>query len=291
LSGLAANTLYHYRVAASSAVGTSYGGDATFATGPDLTVTKTSAGAMTQGQAGEFTVTVANEGGGSSSGTVSVTEEPPAGMTVISMSGSGWTFDPNNLKVSRSDALAAAASYPPITVSVSLAADAAATLTNSATVFGGNDVNGDNNVATRVVTVARGSSTIETWREIHFGSAANSGAGADTNVLTLDGLPNLVKYAFGLNPNQVASENEQPRSGNFPPLAVTFRRARDASDVVIAVQATPDLAGTWTNIWSSTTNAFSGGTNEFETITVEDTAPIDEVQSGRFLRINVTRPE
>ncbi len=291
LSGLSGGTVYHYRVAASSAVGTSYGSDATFATGPDLALSKAHTGAMAQGGTGEFTVTVSNEGGAASSGAVTVIEQPPAGMTVTSMSGAGWTFDANNLAVTRSDALAAGEGYPPITVSVTLATDAASALTNTVTVAGGGDVNAANNSAEDAVTVTPvAGPSIESWRQIHFGSTANSGAGSDSNVVTLDGLPNLMKYAFGLDPNVEAGSADQPRIAGFPPLSVSFRRARGASDVTLAVQATDDLTGTWTNIWTSATNAFGGGTNDFETITVTDPAPAEDVPSGRFLRLNVTRP-
>ena len=261
------------------------------AAGPDLAIGKTADGAMQQGGTGTFSLVIANAGGTGTAGTVNVTEAPPAGMTVTSMSGAGWLYDAGTQTCSRSDPLAAGDTYPPISVSVALAADAAATMTNTATVAGGGDLHGDNNVAQRAVSVAGAAATIASWRETHFGSALNTGAGADTNVLTADGLPNLMKYAFGLDPHQVASASEQPRSADFPPLAITFRRAREAPDVTIDVQATTDLSGAWTNIWSSTTNAFGGGTNRFETITVEDAAPVEAMPSGRFLRIHVTRPE
>ena len=263
------------------------------AAAPDLAISKTAGGPMQQGETGSFTLVISNAGGTATAGAVTVTEAPPLGMTITSMSGTGWTYDVGTSTCSRSDSLAAGETYPPIAVAVSLAADAAATLTNSATVSGGGDLTAENNAAAAAVTVTPAAGqTIESWRQLHFGSAANSGAGADTNVVTVDGLPNLTKYAFGLDPNQVASSAEQPHSASFPPLAITFRRARDASDVVIAVQATTNLAGTWTNIWSSTTNAFGGGTNDlFETITVPDVAPVEATESGRFMRINVTRPE
>ena len=291
LSGLATDTLYHYRVAASSAVGTSYGEDAVFTTGPDLTVSKSHSGDMAQGGVGEFVISVANEGGVPTQGTVSVTEQPPAGMMVVSMGGSGWTYDASNLTVTRSDALAAGEVYPPVTVAVSLAPGAAASLTNTVTVTGGGDLNGANNSADDPVTVTPVSgSGIGTWRQFHFGSAENTGVGADTNVVTADGLPNLIKYALGLDPNAEASAAERPRSMIFPPLSLTFRRARDASDVIVEVQATDSLMGAWTNIWSSATNAFGGGTNDFETLTVEDAVPVEDAPAGRFLRLNVTRP-
>ena len=261
------------------------------ASGPDLVASKATNSTYRQGGTGEFTVSISNLGGTSTAGAVTLTEQPPVGMTVTSMSGTGWNYDADTLSCSRSDVLAAGEAYPPIAVSVSLATYAATTLTNAATVSGGGDVNAGNNTAERTVTVTPASGpTIESWRQTHFGSTADSGAGADTNVVTFDGLPNLMKYAFGLDPTVEAGAAEQPRMSGFPPLSVSFRRARDVSDVTLAVQATDDLTGLWTNIWTSPTNAFGGGSNAFETITVTDPAPVESVPSGRFLRLNVTRP-
>lgn len=56
-----------------------------------------------------------------------------------------------------------------------------------------------------VVTLAVSSPQITHWREAYFGSAANSGDGADNADPDYDGVPNLLEYAFGLNPRQGAS--------------------------------------------------------------------------------------
>jgi uncharacterized repeat protein (TIGR01451 family) len=259
--------------------------------GPDLVIGKSSDGALTQGGTGSFTLLVSNAGGGATAGAVTVTETPPAGMTISSMSGTGWTFNANNSTVARSDALAAGGIYPAVTVSVAIATNAAAALTNTATVAGGGDVDGSDNSAQVAVSIAPQSTLgIETWRQTYFGSSANSGQGADTNVVTSDGIPNLMKYALGLNPTNAAPVADQPSvSGNLP-FSITFRRARDASDVAIVVQGTDNVSGGWTNIWSSVTNAFGGGTNPYEIITVTDPVPPENVPIGRFFRLNVTRP-
>ncbi len=103
--------------------------------GPDLVVVKSDAGAsFTQGKTGSYTLTVTNSGLAPSFGIVTVTETPPAGLTVTGLSGSGWTCAIATLKCTRSDALAISSSYPPITVNVDVAADAPVSVTNSATV-------------------------------------------------------------------------------------------------------------------------------------------------------------
>jgi hypothetical protein len=193
--------------------------------------------------------------------------------------------------VTRSDALAAGTSYPPVTVSVGIATNAGATLTNIASVSGGGDVDAPDNAAQLSVSVAPLlTSSIETWRQTYFGSSLNSGQGADTNVVASDGMPNLLKYALGLNPTNEAPAADQPSVSGSMPFTITFRRARGANDVTIFVQGTDNVGGVWTNIWSSATNAYGGGTNTFEIITVTDPVPSENVSSGRFLRLNVTRP-
>jgi hypothetical protein len=119
---------------------------------------------------------------------------------------------------------------------------------------------------------------------------SNTAMAADGAIVTEDGLPNLLKYALGLTPTTAAANADQPRIAGYPPFAITFRRARDASDVTMVVQATENLSGPWTNIWSSATNAYGGGSNDFETITVLDPVSSENVTNGRFLRLNVTHP-
>ena len=78
------------------------------------------------------------------------------------MSGTGWTCTLTpSLGCTRSDALAAGASYPAITLTVSVAANAPASVTNTAAVTGGGnqgftvtftDGSGPDNVETNAVT-------------------------------------------------------------------------------------------------------------------------------------------
>src|SRR5262249_41008973 len=72
-----------------------------------------------------YTVTVSNTGNAPTSGTIIVTETVPSGLVLVSMAGTGWTCpaSPGNT-CSRSDALAAGASYPVITVTVNVLATA-----------------------------------------------------------------------------------------------------------------------------------------------------------------------
>src|SRR5439155_1708025 len=98
---------------------------------PDLAITKTHSGNFTPGQiAATYTIIVSNAGAGPTSGTVTVVDALPSGLTATSLSGTGWTCTLATLTCTRSDVLAAGASYPPITLTVNLAANAPPSLTN-----------------------------------------------------------------------------------------------------------------------------------------------------------------
>jgi uncharacterized repeat protein (TIGR01451 family) len=121
---------------------------------PDLTIVKSHTGNFTQGQVGAvYSVTVTNSGFASTSGVVSVTDTLPVGLTATAISGTGWTCVLGTLTCTRSDALAAAASYPVITVTVNVANNAAASVTNTANVSGGGQVNTANDSAADPTTI------------------------------------------------------------------------------------------------------------------------------------------
>ena len=106
---------------------------------PVAAISKTHSGNFTQGQVGaSYTITVTNNGPGYMSGTTTVTDTLPSPyLAATAISGSGWTCTLSNLTCTRSDSLAPSSSYPSITVTVSVASNAPAQVTNSATVSGG----------------------------------------------------------------------------------------------------------------------------------------------------------
>src|ERR1019366_8977789 len=106
---------------------------------PALSVTKAHSGVFAQGQSNAaYTVTVSNAGGAAStSGTVTVTETVPAGMTLVSMAGSGWSCASGGTTCTTTNLLAGGAGYPAITVTVNVASNAPSLLTNHVSVSGG----------------------------------------------------------------------------------------------------------------------------------------------------------
>ncbi|HEY2016498.1 MAG TPA: N,N-dimethylformamidase beta subunit family domain-containing protein, partial [Bryobacteraceae bacterium] len=129
------------------------------ATAPDLTITKSHTGNFTPGQTGAtYTITVTNSGGAATGGTVTVTDTVPAGLTATSIAGTGWTCTQPAGSCTRNDVLAAAASYPPLTLTVNVAANAPASVTNAASVSGGGETNTANDTASDATTIGAAAS-------------------------------------------------------------------------------------------------------------------------------------
>jgi uncharacterized protein (TIGR03437 family) len=122
---------------------------------PLLIVTLTRNGNLTQGQTNaSYSITVSDQSGaGAASGTVTVAEFLPSALTLVSMSGTGWSCVSGSC--TRGDTLSAGASYPPITVLVNVAANAPSQVTNQVTVSGGGSAAAS---ATDVASIAVASS-------------------------------------------------------------------------------------------------------------------------------------
>ncbi len=123
---------------------------------PDLTIASTHAGNFTQGQTGAaYMLTALNDGDLPTAGTATVTDTLPSDLTATAISGTGWACTLATLTCTRADALAAGASYPPITLRVNVSTTAAASIVNMATVSGGGEVNTFNDVSRDPTTVVQ----------------------------------------------------------------------------------------------------------------------------------------
>jgi len=122
----------------------------------DLTILKSHTGSFTAGQTGaSYSVVVSNSASaGATAGTVTVSDTLPAGLTATAASGTGWGCTVGaTVSCTRSDVLAAGASYPAITLTVNVASNAPASITNTATVSGGGDVTSGNNTSSDLTTI------------------------------------------------------------------------------------------------------------------------------------------
>jgi hypothetical protein len=289
LTGLAGNSVYYYRVAASSSAGTNAGATQVFSTGADLSLTASHTGEpWSYGGSGRYSVVVTNVGAASSSGAVTVKATLPNGMTATNLSGTGWTVTLSNLTCTRSNALTNGTSYPAILLDVMVETNKTTSLTPTFIVSGGGDLNTNNNSVTDPTSIV---GSLDSWKNQWFGSAAGTASAADTNSYAGDGIANLVKYALGMNPTVPTTNGLPDMKMTNNKLALTFNRQKSATDVVYEVQAAGDLFG-FSNapvLWSSATNAYGGGTNASESVTVQDSVPTDST-NRRFMRLQITRP-
>jgi uncharacterized repeat protein (TIGR01451 family) len=117
-----------------------------------LSLVKSHIGNFTAGQTGAtYTVTVSNGADAeATSGAVTVTENPPSGLTVTGMAGSGWTC--TTTSCTRSDALQGGTSYPQITVTVNVASNATSPQVNFVTVSGGGSASATAKDSTTIVS-------------------------------------------------------------------------------------------------------------------------------------------
>jgi uncharacterized repeat protein (TIGR01451 family) len=105
---------------------------------PSLSVTKTDSGNFFRGEiSAAFTITVTNRGAGPTSGTINLADGLPGGLSATAFVGTGWTVDLAHFTATRSDPLAAGASYPPLTLTVNVDINAPNNLINFVTVSGG----------------------------------------------------------------------------------------------------------------------------------------------------------
>ena len=197
-----------------------------------LAIHKTHSGNFTQGeQNAVYSVMVSNAAtGGSTSGVVTVTESLPAGLTPVSMSGLGWTC--SSIRCTRSDALAAGASYPTITVTVNVAANAASPQVNQASVSGGGSA-----------AASASDSTIISANQPALSLSENSlNFGASGDALATGSQSIAVNFTSGVGVAWTASSNQpnivvSPASGTGDG---TFQVSATAGPSgVIAVQRAP----------------------------------------------------
>jgi hypothetical protein len=128
---------------------------------------------------------------------------------------------------------------------------------------------------------------LATWRQTWFGTAADSGNAADAADPAGDGLVNIVKYAFGLNPTVVCQD---PISFELAGqhLVVWFNRPHPApSDISYLFEISSNLtSATWNSGSNYTSQAITNNGNGTETVTVTDLTPIAST-SAHYLRVQI----
>ena len=255
-------------------------------TAPDLAISLSHPGNFIQGDVGDtYTIIVTNVGTAASSGSVTVTDTLPAGLTALAISGAGWTTNLATLTATRSDAVAAGFAYPPITITVSVASNAPSAVTNTVTVSGGGDSNSANNTANDPTTInavgvpdlAVIASHVVNFTQGDIGDTytiivTNVGGGISSGSLSItDALPT------GLTATAISGTGW---TTNLGALTATRSDGLAAGSAYPAITVTVNVA---TNAPASVTNAVTvsgGGESNTANDTANDVTAVNSFSSG-----------
>jgi hypothetical protein len=125
-------------------------------------------------------------------------------------------------------------------------------------------------------------SPIEQWRLQYFGTTANSGPAANDAIASSDGMPNLLKYALGLNPLMPATN---PVSGGITNGFLTMWTPKNpnATDITMRFESSSNLLSGWG------TNNTTVDQNSPTWLQTHDNTPLPSARQ-RFMRLRVTEP-
>jgi uncharacterized repeat protein (TIGR01451 family) len=226
-------------------------------------------------------------GPGSSSGTVTVVDSLPASLTATGMNGTGWNCVLATLTCTRSDVLANGSAYPVITLTVNVANNAPASVTNTATVSGGGELNTTNDTANDVTTVNSAStgmadlamtknaspSPITAGTNLTYSlSVTNNGPSDATTVTITDTLPDLVTFVPGLS-----SSSCQLTAGNIVTCKIGVLAAGQTAIAIVVVVPSVGAHGRITNtatVSADQTDPNPGNNSASATVTVKHGPPI-----------------
>jgi uncharacterized protein (TIGR03437 family) len=232
--------------------------------GPLLIVQSVHAGDFGAGQSGTYTVTVSNVAfAGPTSGLVTFTAAVPPGMTIVSLSGSGWNCSAN--QCTRSDALAGGTSYPPVTVTVAVPATVGSQAAPQFSVSGGGGIAAGVSDSTLIVPVPVITAALNaasflpgiedgSWVSIFGTNLSNSSRGwqssdfvagnlptsLDGVSVTIGGLPAALSY---ISPTQL--NVQAPLTGQTGPVNVVVTN-NSVAGAAASATVSPEAPGVFT---------------------------------------------
>ncbi|MES2924052.1 MAG: choice-of-anchor Q domain-containing protein [Verrucomicrobiota bacterium] len=129
-----------------------------------------------------------------------------------------------------------------------------------------------------------GNSTFAAWKIAKFGAnAANPLIAGPSASPTGDGMSNLLKYAFGLDP-LIASAGSAPVMGlSSGSLTLTYTKFLSASDLLYTVEWSPDLVN-WSSAGVTEQTVVGGASGTQRILATAPGAPAE----AKFLRVHIT---
>jgi hypothetical protein len=118
------------------------------------------------------------------------------------------------------------------------------------------------------------------WRQQWFGTTADSGNAADAANPAGDGIVNILKRAYNLNPTVAETMGVPIGSVNGDVFTLTYRQNLSATDLMFQVEASYDLMNWSTNNVSDTVVSSDGAT-------AIHAASVPVGSTAQFLRLQV----
>lgn len=220
----------------------------------DLTITKTHTGNFVVGQQGTYTITVTNVGGASTTGTITMTDTLPTGLSYVSATGPGWSCSAMGQTVTCTNpGPLAPSNSSSITITVNVLLAAYPSVDNTATVSTPGDTNDHNNQTgdttlvdapdlaiskTHAGSFTVGQNGAYTITVTNVGTASTSGT-----ITVIDTLPPGLSFVSGTGPGWSCSAVGQTVTCTNPgPLA-----PNTSSDITLVVSVGPEAVPSVTN--------------------------------------------
>ena len=144
---------------------------------------------------------------------------------------------------------------------------------------------------TKVAEVVAGVTSYADWQALHFGPESDPAIVGDNADPDGDGLPNLLEYAFGLEPLAAGSAGQpiiavQPfGADNARHLTMTFTTPATVTDLALVPEASTDLK-TWLSGPEQIVMVSDTTSGNRRTIVVRDALPLS-ASNRRFLHLRV----
>lgn len=136
-----------------------------------------------------------------------------------------------------------------------------------------------------IMLQGEGLNATQSWRQQYFQITSNSGDAADDATPMQDGIPNLMKFATGLDPTK---SGKQPGELSRVADGITFTYTRSKAAVADAVQFTVEWSDDLSGSSWSTAGVSEAITDEVTRERVTVTIPVGNSQR-RFVRLKVSR--
>ncbi len=267
--------------------------DVTNVTGTaDLAITKFAAGNFQVGVNGTWTLRVTNAGGTTVTGTTTVTDALPVGMSMLTGGGGGFACTgTTTVTCTRTTNIPVGTTNYDITINVSVASGSGQ-VTNQATLTNANDTNGANNLATATGTVTTGAQPDTTITKTHSGTgftigtngtytltASNMGTAAATGTITVtDVLPPQLSFVSGGGGGFTCTASGQTVTCSNPAGLAANTNAPITLTVGVAGPVNPALTNTAT-ISVAPNDANTGNQSGSDTVAINNAPPASAANS------------